>query len=212
MDNTEGGNVASHAAVALGHREVSNADELVDGGATTEEDFVSNPNVSGDQDIVGENVVVSNGDIVREMRDGHEKIAVADDGVAACFGAAINSDVFAEGIVISNEDTRFDGGIKRKILRIATDDSSMVDNIVFAHGNAATDFSLGGNPATGSKNNSVFNDCEWPNFDIFCEKGGFGDESLRMNPGHYEFKMKVATDGPLQRMSSSLLFRRWDDR
>lgn len=158
MDDTEGGDVSSHAAVALGHREVSNADELVDAGATTEKDLVSNTNVSGDHDIVGQDVVVSNGYIVGQMRDGHEKIAVANDGVAACFRTAIDSDVFAEGVLVANEDSGFGGWGKGKVLGISTDDHAVVEDVIFPHRDAATDLRMGGNLAAGPNDDIIFDD------------------------------------------------------
>lgn len=60
--------------------------------------------VTCDHDIVGENVVIADLDIMGEVCDGHEKIAVADDGVVFRLGAAVDGDVFTEGISISNDD------------------------------------------------------------------------------------------------------------
>jgi len=102
MNSAIGRNVLGDARVALGHREVADVDELVDAGASAEEDFGAQEAVAGDHDIVGEDVVIPDYDVVSEVGNGHEEIAIADAGVAARPGAAVDRDVFAEGVIIAD--------------------------------------------------------------------------------------------------------------
>ena len=172
VNNAIGRDVTGHATVPLGHRKISHVDELVNGGATSEEDLVSDANVPGDHDIIGEDVVVPNADVVCEMGNGHEKITISNNGIATCFSATIDGNVFAEGVVVADDNSRYRRRIEREVLRVATDDGTVIDDVVLPHRNAATNLGLRADAASGTYCHSVLDDGEGTHFDVTGDGGG----------------------------------------
>ena len=104
MDDAVGWNVPGHHGIPLNHGAVPDTSELVDAGTSSKESVVPQSDMAGDHGIVGENIIISDHDVMREMSDGHEVIFVSDDGVPAALGAAVDRDIFPECVSVSNKD------------------------------------------------------------------------------------------------------------
>lgn len=184
MNGAVGRDILGDAGVPLGHGEVTNVDELVDAATSAEEDLGAQEAVAGDHDIVGEDVVIADFDIVGEVGMGHEEVAVANDSVAVCLGAAVDGDVFAEGVSMANEDPGLSGGIEGEILGKPADDGTVIDDVVFTHGDATANFGLGSDAAAGADGDVFLDDGERSDFDVRGEVGGFCDEGLWVDFWH----------------------------
>ena len=142
MGGAVGRDILANTRVSLGHGEIANVDELVKPGATAKENLGAKVAMAGNHDVIGEDVVVPDFDVMGEVGDGHDEVAVADDGVAAWPGAAVNGDVFADGVAVSNENTGFGGGVKAEILWQAANDRAVFDSVVCAHDDTSADFGV----------------------------------------------------------------------
>ena len=125
MDDAIGRDVASHAGIALHHCEVADVDELVNPGPSAQEDAAAQSAVAGHHDVIGNDVVIANLDIVTEVGDGHEEVAIADDGVSVLHRAAVHGDVLSKGVTFANENACSGGGIETKILGGSANDGAV---------------------------------------------------------------------------------------
>ena len=71
MDDAVGWNVPGHYGIPLNYGTVSDASDLVDAGTSSKEGLVPQSDMAGDHGIVGENIIISDYDVMREMGDGH---------------------------------------------------------------------------------------------------------------------------------------------
>jgi len=127
VDNAIRWDVAGHPGVALHHREIADGDELVDRSASAQKDAVAQFTMTRDHHVVRDDVVVPNLDVVSQVGDGHEEIAISDDGVTAFLGAPVDRDMLPKSVSFANEDACFRGGVKTEILGISSDHGTVAD-------------------------------------------------------------------------------------
>ena len=100
----------ARAALADGQR--ADADELMHGCCATEEDAVADGDVPGEEHVIRGDDVIANVDIVREVRAAHEEAVVAHDGIRAVARATVERAVFADAVVIADDDAAFYLGLE----------------------------------------------------------------------------------------------------
>jgi hypothetical protein len=96
------GDVLGKRAISLAHSEISNVSELMNGSTASKEDFISNSDVPSYHDIVGENVIISDNNVMSNMGNRHKEISVTNDGISIRFSAPADRDVLPKIIVVSN--------------------------------------------------------------------------------------------------------------
>ncbi len=110
----------------------ADAAELVHGRKGADGGEIFHGDVAGQSGAVGENGLVADVAIMRDVRVGHEQAAAADGGGAAAADcAAADGDVFAESIFVADDEMGFFAG-KFQILGIAADGAEGMENIVAA--------------------------------------------------------------------------------
>lgn len=99
-----------------------------DGSA--EEGTVGDFDIAGQKRVVDEGDVIADGAVVGEVNASHEVVVVAEGGRCSGAGAAVNGDVFADGIAGADPDVADDAGLEGGVLGFCADDCSITDFIV----------------------------------------------------------------------------------
>lgn len=96
--------VAEHCASG-GHCLLSDASELVDHGATREDDPVLDLAVPADRGVDDEHDIISDTDIVTNVRVDHEKGAISNFGWCVVVGCGVDGAGFAEDAIVPDDGT-----------------------------------------------------------------------------------------------------------
>ena len=113
--------------------------------------------VSGERYVVGEDVVVANFAVVRDVHAHHEKVARADSGGLSLTVGAVKSAVLTNDIVVADlEVARL--AFELHILRLAADYGVFKDPIPRSDAGVCFDDCIGRNLAVRADFDVVFND------------------------------------------------------
>jgi hypothetical protein len=153
-------------------------------GGAADKDAISDLHVSGHEDVVGQNDVIPEPDIVREMRPGHEKAAVANHGFAVFVRAPMNRGVFANTIIVADDYAASHLGLERKILRIPTDQRAMSDRVILSHHDLPPDDRMRVEHAPFADHRRPFDDHVGADRDVVRESGIGMNNGGRMNRAH----------------------------
>jgi hypothetical protein len=114
----------------------------------------------GEQDVVGENIVIPHHDIVPDVAADHEEIVVSDQGGFPFVHAAVNGDVLANPVVITKDHVARQGDVEGDGLGVPTDDGGAADSAIFPNDGACEDLGVGLDPAALADHRVLFNDGE----------------------------------------------------
>ena len=107
-------NVFLKPELSLREREPADVHVLMKNAGTAQKRGIVDPNVSAEQTIVRDDHVVADLAIVPDVRAGHEKIIVADLRRGSFRCAAMNRAVFANDIVVADDNSRSFDPVKTK--------------------------------------------------------------------------------------------------
>lgn len=155
----EGGDVLDDFGAAADDGVGTDAAELVDAGEAGDDDVVGDFDVAAEGGAVGEDTVVADDGVVGDVGVGEEVVVGSDDG-GFLFGAAVDSDVFAEDVAVADDDGGWfalvfevlgplaDGGegvelVVRTDGGVAVDDDVAVEFAAIAEGDVGIDHTKG---------------------------------------------------------------------
>jgi hypothetical protein len=101
VSHTVGRNVFGDGGIALADSIVADLDKLVETGPSAEEAKAANLDVTCDKNPICKVVTVSNMHIVGEVAIDHKHIVISHCGETTFAGAAVNSHVLADRIVVT---------------------------------------------------------------------------------------------------------------
>ena len=88
--------------------------------------------MAAQQGVIGQRAMIGHMTVVRDVRAGHEVVAVADDGSSRFGRSAMDRDVLAEDVAVADFDAgRFIAVLQ--VLRLLADDGVAVNLVVLAH-------------------------------------------------------------------------------
>jgi hypothetical protein len=140
----------------------------MDGGHTADYGFVFHANVPGKGPVIGYDAAAAHTAVVRHMTVSHEKIGVADDGLATFTGARIQSAVFPDDVPVSY-DKRALFSFEFKVLRSAADHRPAEYFAVSAYAGIAFNNAMRPNPGARVNSHIIADNGEWSDFHVFSE-------------------------------------------
>ena len=117
------------------HGQAADTAELMDRDGAGNERLVLNLDMSPEHAAVGEDAAVADQGVVAEVAPCHDVIAAPDNGVAAWLEPAMNRDVLAEDVVVTDDDAP-NIGRPGHVLRRASDDRMLAELVVATGGDA----------------------------------------------------------------------------
>ena len=81
--NTVGGDIFADCAVALSDTQFANFNELMESGTSAKEGVVGNADMPCQQAVIGDDILVTDSDIMPHMATGHEAVVITDLGPAS---------------------------------------------------------------------------------------------------------------------------------
>ena len=154
-------------------------------GTTAQKAVVTQVNMSAEHDVVSEYVFVTDGTIMTYMRANHKEVIMADDGFPILVQAAVNGDIFPNRVFGTDNNTTADLGIEFNRLRVAANDCTGPDHAILANGYITEQLYVGMDPGSAADTNTVFDDCECPDFDIVGDAGVRADDGAFVNVQEY---------------------------
>lgn len=157
-------NILLYAASALHERVASDTDVLLyDGtvalyGAVVQLAFACDDSTYSDDTIVADNHVVADMDLV------HQEVAVADGRCLVFVSASGNHYVFADAVVVADDDMRLVAFYEMEVLGSGSDDRILIDDIVVAHLCAFEDAGMGHDDAVVADDRVFVYVGEWFDF------------------------------------------------
>ena len=127
--------------------------------------------ISSEQAVVHDHDFVSDLRIVSEMASHHEETFVSHACHGAFFCAAMDRYIFADAVVIADDDRAFDLGRVGVVLRRSAYDSAVAHGVVFAQCRIAFDDRMGLDHAIRTDHNAGSDDGSGTDFDIFAQTG-----------------------------------------
>ena len=88
---------------------------------------------------VGNNVVIPDLDVVREVDRGHNEVVIAQASERAGLGASMNRALLADDVVLSNDHAAGRGWIKGQVLGISANDARAANRCAAANGDIANE-------------------------------------------------------------------------
>ncbi len=158
MCQAVGGDILADGRVSLNDGVVTNMNELVKHGPAAKKCFIAHLNVSSEQHVIRDYVVIAHGNIVREVNASHKKISFSDQCISACNGATMDGDIFTQGIATADHNTRLDGGIEMQILWVCANDRAPTNFATSANLGVAAQGDVAINVATISNLHGAIDD------------------------------------------------------
>jgi hypothetical protein len=149
----------------------------VKNAAPTKKDAVADVNMSAQESVVRDDHAISDPDIVSEVSASHQKAVVSDGGLRVRNTPSVNGDVLTKFVSAADPNPTDYTRLEGEVLRVATDDRSITDQVVGAHLNGARNDSVGLNDTTIANSGRTLDHCIGSDRDIAAELG------LRMNYG-----------------------------
>ena len=112
----------------------------------------------GNNDLIGDDAVVG------YMHVGHQEIVIADDRGFTRMGCAVDRDILANLVIVSNFDQAY-GAVILQVLRLNPNDCSRKDLVVSANFGMPIDHHVGTNVCLGANRDFFANHCVGSNFD-----------------------------------------------
>ena len=109
---TEVGDIFAKAAVALNHTGVTDADELMKHGSTTDEGVAADMDVASQHAAIGQDIFTPQLHVVGEVDTNHDEVSVAQGSGAAGLAATMDRDVLTNDILGAYDDAAVCLGIK----------------------------------------------------------------------------------------------------
>lgn len=159
IGDDEGGDVLDDFGEAADHGVIADADELMRAAETGDDDVVSDVDVAGEHGGVGQDVVVAELAIVGDVGVGEEEVVVPDGGGLAGAGGAVEGDVFAEDVVVADDQAGGFAGVFQ-VLAFDADGGEGEKFVPRSDGRAAVDDDVGVQLAIGSEGDSGFDDAK----------------------------------------------------
>ena len=159
----------------------TDAAELVDAGEAGDDDVVGDGDVAAEGGAVGENAVVADDGVVGDVGIGEEVVVVADDGGLGG-GAAVDGDVFAEGVALADEDAGWFAGVF-EILGALADGGEGVEFVVGPDGGVSVDDDMAVQVAAVAEGDVVVDDAVGADGDIGANDGFWRDDRGGMDHG-----------------------------
>lgn len=183
FDDGEGRDVLRDACNAADEGVFSDADELVDGGASGEDGVVADFDMTCDGGEAGEDDVVADDAVVADVGVDEEEVVAADDGFVSRAGGAVDVAVFAEGVVVSDDEP---GGFSAvfEVLGAEADDGEGVEDVAFAEGGGAFQYDMAVEDASRAEGDVRADDAEGADLDVVCQFCGGMDDCRRMYVCH----------------------------
>jgi hypothetical protein len=98
-----GRNVVNDAGMTTNERQSANGDVVMNRHSTRKSHLILNVDVAAQQGAVGQDDVIAQLAVVRNVNPGHEEVAVADRGQALIFGGApIDRNMLSDHIVVAD--------------------------------------------------------------------------------------------------------------
>lgn len=130
---------------------VADRDVVMQADQTHHGDIVADVDVSGEHDVVGKDAVVTDLGIMADVAVDHEEVSASDAGEAVAtgwFGADVDSDGFAEGVVVADFESSGTAAVFF-VLRGGADDGVGEECVVLADGGSVQDGDVGDEFAAG---------------------------------------------------------------
>lgn len=154
--------------------------ELVHEAIAGDERAIVYLDMAAKQRAVGDDDVVADVAVVRDVGVGHEEIVVPNYCIFFVFVGAMNGHAFAKGVVVSNAQARRSVFVFQ-VLRSFADNCACKNFVVRANGAVAGDVSVRADNAARPEDNVFINDRERAHRDVGVELGFGMDNSRRMN-------------------------------
>jgi len=187
------------------HGQAADTTELMDRDGAGNERLVLNLDMAPEHAAVGEDAAISDQGVVAEVAPCHDVIAAPDNGVAAWLKPAMNRDVLAEDVVITDDDAP-DIGRPGNVLRRASDDRMLAELVVAPGGDARLDHGARGDKAVVPQFDSGFHGSEGADLDARTKPGLGAHGSQRMNAHGVPSRSGAARDvrpGSIERWTRS---------
>ena len=166
IGRNKGRDVFGEALPSPHHAEPSHTQELVKDRAPSEYRSILHLDITGQQTVVGNNDPVADRGVVTEMDADHQEIIVTNSRYAPLLGAAMDRHVFADDIVITDEQLTLGAGLEIIILRVSTQDGSVPYGIPSTHPDVSRDHSMSLDPAPFTDHGAGLNDGSRPDLHI----------------------------------------------
>ncbi|MNR10881.1 hypothetical protein D3C85_1271540 [compost metagenome] len=157
--------------------------ELVHAGKAAQDHPVTDVHVAGQRRVVGEDGVVADLAVVRQMDIGHDPVVVADAGHAAILrGADVEGAEFADGVVVADfQPCRLARVLL--VLRHRTQRTELENAVVLANAGMAFDHHVRADPGAAVDADIGADDAVCADFDVGGDLRPVSDDGSRMN-GH----------------------------
>lgn len=142
-EDSVGRHVVLHAAAALHERELAHAHMLLYHGAAALDGAVEDFAVACYAHADAEHAAVVNVRVVADVHLVHEEVAVANNGGRVGVGAAGDDHVFADAVVVADDDCRARAGHVVEVLRLCADYGVLVHLVAAAHRGVLHDGGVG---------------------------------------------------------------------
>lgn len=162
----------------------SYADMLMEDAGAAKKCPVSDGNIAAKEAVVRDDDSVAERTIVAEVRAGHEKVIVADARRRTGRSAAMNRDMFANGVPVPDLHRAARLRLETQVLWPAADDRAVSDSIVFAEPDSAFDDSVRLYDGTRTDFHFAADARVGTNLDSLTQMRASLDECSRMNPIH----------------------------
>ncbi len=161
----------------------ANPAELMDGSEPANDGMVAHFHMAGQSAVVGENDVVTNAAVVRNMAVGEEMPSASDNGLVLWHRSAIYGAVLAEGVVIADAQPRWFMLIF-EILGALANGAERVKFVALPNNCGAIDDNVALQPASRTKRDGAENKAVRPDFGILGKLGACVDDGGGMDAAH----------------------------
>mgnify|MGYP007072821219 CR=1 FL=1 len=180
-DEHKGRHILADRGMSLSHAPIAEADKLMDSRPAPEKRPCPQMDMPSEHGAVGENIRAADLHIVSEVAADHQQIALAQDGIAALAGTAMDRNVLANQVATANDDTTHDPTVETQVLRVGTDDGSVTDLARLPESHTPYELGMTPDHTSRSHTNTRLHDGEWADFHILPKFRLRINDGSRMN-------------------------------
>ena len=178
-----GRNVLQHDGAGAGHGVRPDLAELVNLRVATQDDPVTDVDVTCQVGGVGEDGVVAHHAVMRDVDIGHDPVVVTDPGGAAVLhGAPVDGDALADGVAVAD----LEGGVLAGVLLVlrgGADRAKGIQAVVLAQRGGAFEHHMRPHLAAGADAHARPDDGIGADLDAAVQLGSRVDDGGGMDPG-----------------------------
>lgn len=145
-----------YAAATLHEREAAYVDALLDDGTTALDGVVIYFTLAGYADTDADNTIIMDDDVVADVHLVHEEVVVTNGCGTVGMDAAGYDYVFADTVVIANDNVGGGTFYEVEVLRRCADNGILVDDVATTHGRTFKDTGMGHDNAVVTDTYALF--------------------------------------------------------